>query len=252
MICPNCGGNYESDTLKCPYCGSVNEKALTHAKTLQKYDKEFAATRDQLLETGHLQVLRHLTIGICLTLTLIVAIFSGLTYYYEHRETWRREAAVKGEQYKENLSLITTYLDSKNYSRALAVAYGTDPTYSSVASYPDVEEELSLISSYSSFMFSIQSYITHNSDVESLYLSPYEFIFAKKVYDAKPSSKRAKTVQADLCQSLDLYLKYYLRFTDEELQDLKEANDIDSFEIEGTTHFTDILKERITAYEKNF
>lgn len=42
MICKNCNGEYPSDALACPYCGTENMKAATRQKKeiLQSYDKE--------------------------------------------------------------------------------------------------------------------------------------------------------------------------------------------------------------------
>lgn len=61
MKCTNCGGDFASDQLRCPYCGAVNEHALKLAKELQTYDKAYEKKRNELLESGTGQVLKHLT-----------------------------------------------------------------------------------------------------------------------------------------------------------------------------------------------
>ena len=64
MKCTNCGADFASDQLRCPYCGTVNEHALKLAKELQAYDAAYEKKRDELLESGTSQVLRHLTFGL--------------------------------------------------------------------------------------------------------------------------------------------------------------------------------------------
>lgn len=52
MKCTNCGADFASDQLRCPYCGTVNEHALQLAKELQTYDAAYEKKRDELLESG--------------------------------------------------------------------------------------------------------------------------------------------------------------------------------------------------------
>ena len=78
MKCTNCGSDFASDQLKCPYCGTVNEHALKLAKELQTYDAAYEQKRDELLETGTGQVLEHLTVRLGIVFLAIVLFPLGL------------------------------------------------------------------------------------------------------------------------------------------------------------------------------
>ncbi len=85
MKCINCGADFASDQLKCPYCGRVNEHALKLAKELQTYDEAYEEKRDELLETGTGQVLKHLTFGMGIIFAVIIVIAFGCVAFYQYR-----------------------------------------------------------------------------------------------------------------------------------------------------------------------
>lgn len=236
MICKNCGGSCSPSDTKCPYCGSINEIAV---------EKQNSPKSPESL-TLHKGLIK----GIYTTLTLTMIVTALLAYYYNNFDQLKRSNQVKGINRIKNLELIHTYLDNKQYLRALSVGYNTDPSYSNFESYPEVQEELLMIYAYSSFLYDIQSYITTTSNLDYIDCSKYQFQYAKDFYNTFPTTERSINIKEELGMSLDLYLEYYYQLTDEEILDLKEALTIDDFQIEGTSYFEGILKERIIAYEK--
>lgn len=254
MICKNCGANNPGDIVTCPYCGTVDDQALMEAKKIEQQEKlqaHLAANSDEMITKKTTKVFGRLTIAICAVLSGIMIVFGIITYSYEHQEEWYKKSQVSGANYKANLERINTYLDNKQYSRALALVYATSPDYGSLDYYPDFYKELFMIDSYVYFIYDIQNYITYDGSLRDIEVSIYDLEFAKDVYDTTPTNERCATIKDELSQSLDLYLKYYYRLTTEELEELKEIPDIEQFQIEGTTHFQDIIQERMAEYEKN-
>lgn len=199
MICKTCGANYDSNMLSCPYCGQVNEKALAKAKKLDVYDEAFQTERNRLLEEGQILVLRKITIGICLSLSIIAILFSSLTYYYEHHDYLRRRLQMSGSSYEKHLKLIHSYIDDKDYLRALTLARATD-VKDDFSSYPDASEELNMILSYYLFTSYIQRYIvaqehldiySFHENLEDIYLGHFLLKAPYEIYTAAASSERA-------------------------------------------------------------
>ncbi len=162
-----------------------------------------------------------------------------------------RKSQVSGANYKANLERIDTYLNNKQYTRAIALVYATAPDYGSIDYYPAFYKELYMIDAYSSFLYDIQNYITYNDSLDYMELSIYNLSLVKDVYDTTPTNERCASIKEELSESLDLYLRYYYRLTAEELEKLKEIPRIEDFQIEGTTHFENIIRERMAEYAKN-
>lgn len=82
MKCTNCGADFASDQLRCPYCGTVNEHALKLAKELQSYDAAYEKKRDEVLERGTSQVLKHLTFGLGIVFLAIAIVSFGFLAFF--------------------------------------------------------------------------------------------------------------------------------------------------------------------------
>lgn len=254
MICKNCGANNPADVVTCPYCGTVDDQALMEAKKIEQQEKlqaHLTANSDEMITKKTSKVFGRLTIAICAVLSVIMIVFGIVTYSCEHQEEWYRKSQVSGANYKANLERISNYLDNKQYGRALALVYATSPDYSSLDYYPDFYKELFMIDSYAYFIYDIQNYITYDESLSSIELSTFKLEYAKDVYDTTPTNERCAAIKEELSESLDLYLRYYYRLTAEELEELKEIPNIEQFQIEGTTHFENIIQERMAEYEKN-
>ena len=142
MKCTNCGSDFASDQLRCPYCGTVNEAALKLAKELQTYDAAYEQKRDELLENGTSQVLKHLTIKLGIVFLAIVLFSFGFITFYQYRFGVRSPYQVRGERLVKNKELLARYMDDKQYIRAYLLASRTDPTGERFMNYPEYAEDL--------------------------------------------------------------------------------------------------------------
>lgn len=245
MKCTNCGAEFASDQLRCPYCGTVNEAALKLAKELQTYDAAYEQKRDELLETGTSQVLKHLTIKLGIVFLAIVLFSFGFIAVYQYRFGFRSTYQVRGARLEENTRQVARYLDEKQYIRAYLLASATDPTGELFRNYPEYAQELNEIYTYSLVLVSVlQSMDSMNEGDNYPALRDTDVTTIQIFYRSGDEGE----VQQDLIREVDGYLKYYYRLTEEEIETLKRLDYGEQFTLGGSLDVERITKERMEAY----
>lgn len=245
MKCTNCGAEFPSDQLKCPYCGTVNEAALELAKELQTYDSAYEQKRNELLETGTNQVLKHLTVRLGIVFLAIVLFSFGFIAVYQYRFGFRSSYQVKGARLEKNTQQIARYLDEKQYIRAYLMASATDPTGELFANYPEYAKELTAIYNYSLVLVGVlQSMDSMNEGDNYASLCDTDLTTIQIFYNYGDESE----VKQDLIREVDGYLKNYYRLTEEEIETLKGLDYGEQFTLEGSADIEGITKERMEAY----
>lgn len=245
MKCINCGADFASDQLKCPYCGRINEHALKLAKELQAYDEAYEEKRDELLETGTGQVLRHLTFGMGIIFAVIIVIAFGCVAFYQYRYSERSTYEVTGTRLTKNKETVGQYLEDKQYIRAYLLAADTDPTNEYFRYYPEYAADLSDIYSYSLILTGVlHSMESMDEDDNYAPLRDTDVITMQIFYGSENDSP----IKADLVREVDGYLQNYYRLTAEEVEDLKESASGGQFTLEGSADIESITKSRMEAY----
>ena len=244
MKCPNCGSDFASDQLRCPYCSTVNEYALKLAKELQTYDEQYEECRDEIINTGSTLVLKHITRNLGITFLVVVLLFEGLLLLFNYRFGSSSTYQVTGSRYTENLALMEEYMNNKEYLRALSLATSTDPTQEHFTYYPEYQDELNAIWTYSLILIDVKNSMDE-LDAGDNYsaLRDTTFILFHIFYSSPDSS-----VKDELTLELDQYLKNHYQLTLEEIQSLKEYEDGDRFTLDGSTNIEEVTKERMVAY----
>lgn len=245
MKCINCGADFASDQLKCPYCGRVNKHALKLAKELQTYDKAYEEKRNELLETGTGQVLKHLTFGIGIVFLAIICIVFGCVAFYQYRFSDRSTYEVTGARLTKNREMVGQYLEEKQYIRAYLLASATDPTNEHFQYYPEYAADLSDIYSYSLILTGVlHSMEAMDEGNNYAPLLDTDVISMQIFYGSGNDSP----VKEDLVREVDGYLKDYYRLTDEEIEALKESAAGGQFTLEGSADIEGVTKRRMEAY----
>ena len=241
MKCTSCGSDIASDQIKCPYCGTVNEYALHLAKELQSYDAAYEKKRDELLETGTNQVLKHLTIGLGITFLAIVLVFFGYNIFLHYHPYYE----VTGRRLEKNKETIARYLDEKQYIRAYLLASTTDPTGELFTYYPEYKEDLLNIYNYSLIQIGVlQSMDSMDEGDNYASLQDSQLTSITIFYHNAGDSDVAK----DLEYEIDGYLKNYYRLTDDEIESVKELQWGDQLILDGSADVEAVTKERMEAY----
>jgi len=245
MKCTNCGFDFASDQLKCPYCGTVNESALKLAKELQTYDAAYEKKREELLETGTNQVLRHLTVKLGIVFLAIVLCSFAFITFYQYRFGVRSSYQVRGQRYVKNKEQLARYMDEKQYIRAYLLASRTDPTGELFKNYPEYAEDLTDIYTYSLVLVSVlQSMESMDAGDNYPSLQDTDLTTIEIFYRYGGDGQ----VKQDLIQEVDGYLKNYYRLTDEEIERLKALETGEQFMLDGSVDIEGITKERMEAY----
>ncbi len=245
MKCTNCGSDFASDQLKCPYCGTVNEHALKLAKELQTYDAAYEQKREELLETGTNQVLKHLTVRLGVVFLAIVLFSFGFIAFYSYRFGVRSPYQVRGERYVKNKEQLAHYMDEKQYIRAYLLASRTDPTGEHFENYPEYAEDLTDIYTYCLVLTSVlQSMDSMDAGDNYPSLGDTELTTIQIFYSYGGKGE----VKKELVQEVDGYLKNYYRLTDEEIERLKALGTGEQFTLDGSADIEGITKERMEEY----
>ena len=241
MIWTSCGSDFASDQIRCPYCGTVNEHALQLAKELQSYDTAYEKKRDDLLETGTNQVLKHLTAGLGVTFLVIVLIFLGYIIFLNYRPY----SEVTGKRLVKNKASIARYLEEEQYIRAYLLASTTDPTGELFEYYPEYKEDLLNIYNYSIIQIGVlQSMDSMDEGDNFTSLQDSQLTSFSIFYQNAGDSEVARNLE----EELDGYLKNYYRLTDEEIESVKKLQWGDQLILDGSADVEAVTKERMEAY----
>lgn len=244
MQCRNCGADFASDQLKCPYCNTVNEHALELAKELQQYDKEYEKTRDEMLETGDILVLRKLTIGVGVAF-LAIALFLGLYVgIYMYRYSSKSIFNVTGVKYTENNKKLKEYMDNKDYIRAYLLASSTDPTTEYFEYYPEYKDELTAIWDYSLILSEVKFVMDAMDNKDNYRSLTGNQVISYSIFYSCPDSE----VKQELQVELEEYLRNLYRLTDDEIEQLRTVVYSTDFSLDGDYDYEKVTKERMVEY----
>lgn len=245
MKCTNCGADFASDQLRCPYCGTVNEHALQLAKELQTYDAAYEKKRDELLESGTSQVLKHLTFGLGIVFLAIAIVSVGFVAFYQYRFSERSPYQVSGTRLVRNKEMIADYLDEGQYIRAYLLASTTDPTGELFQNYPEYAEDLYDIYDYSIILVGVlQSMESMDEGDNYAALRDTDVTSFQIFYRSENDS----AVNEELTREVDGFLKNYYRLTEEEIETLKTLDSGKQFTLEGSADIEGVTKRRMEAY----
>lgn len=261
MICKGCGGSFDDNKVLCPYCGRVNDEGMAKANQIrvhdpiedQMYQKPVQEVNSVQAIEGKEKRLKKITIIICTVLTIVMVVLIAISAYLHKYDSIRRHKEMSGKNFDNNFAAITEAIANKEYTRALLIAEETSlDQYGGFEGYEDIEEELNMIEVYHDVTSDAEEYFLDGRELDEYSINEYRIRQAKDLYNAMATTQEAYELKQDLCQKLDLYLKYFYQLTDEELNELKTIKDSYDFEIEGTTEFESILLERVQAYEKEW
>lgn len=250
MICRKCKATYDDDKALCPFCGHVNEEKQAQTTNFEKvYASEPLISHPKSL-FKQITIRLGIIVGASLIgMICIQLILSGIESYYERQRKAQLQQELVGEKYDANLQLLNTYLDNKEYIRALTLVDTLSPYDYDFDAFPSVKEELHLIDDYRRFTSTLSDYILDDTTVADLYIAEYNFDYYCELVHTTVLSERALKIQQEFIRNCELYLKYYYHFTDDEIARLRECENAFNFTLEGTTEFAAIIEERMLAYD---
>ncbi|MBQ0027241.1 MAG: hypothetical protein KBS96_01440 [Lachnospiraceae bacterium] len=250
MKCIKCGADYGSELTKCPYCGEVNVSALQYSNVLQGYNDEYKKVEETLTDKGSSKALKYITIAMIFVYILVFSITCLVVSNINKVVTGKSSAVKNSSAQKNNEKLLEEYMEKGEYARLLRLVDDTDLSMNAdeltgfeyYAEYRDSVQET--IFPYVNFFSSVM-YTLDDLDAGNDYRSLTEYdITTIQIFYMAPDSELKQELQTEI----EGYLKNLYRLTDEEIAELRESDYYNPFELEGTTNFEEITKERMVEY----
>lgn len=247
MICPNCGGEFADWALKCPYCGSVNDKGaekeyMKHMDELRKrldnLDEESAADYNKSMS----KTIKRLLIAIG-TILAAAAVILIIVFVIKKNETQKSDnfyIAEKAWQTEEYKKLDAMY-DEGDYDGILEEYYETLNGDYSITSWKHYCYVTDFYYNYSQVLGAKEQFDDGSGDYYMLGSGIYSALYLTKstagdyisrLEDAyNDGSYGLSKDEADLVRQ---YQAYSLDFLENTLG--WSANEIDSFYEENSTN----------------
>lgn len=114
MKCNYCGYNLNIEDIYCPHCGKKNDHAAKHAADMEKFNKEFEETKEEVIANSKKFNNRTARIAIICVLVALIAVNIGLisnTYTLEHAIIQRKHA----KEYKVHAAVLDKYEEDRAY-----------------------------------------------------------------------------------------------------------------------------------------
>lgn len=238
MKCESCGGNMGLEDLKCPYCGTPNPFARQHQEEMQRFEQEFAQTRDEVVTASRKTTGRH--ISVILLLVLLLLDMAGLGFAAMSSEIAYdiREKRII-EEADLHLANMEAYLQDGDYSglsayytgNHLYALYEVDEVdaYSAVlraaSCYKWLTEDLGSRVQGGSYRFqenSIhQTCATMASNITKLWNLEEEYSYKKEIYLAADKMVYIE----DMRSRMALLLEVYAGLTKTEVRELVDMSE---------------------------
>jgi hypothetical protein len=237
MKCNNCGGNMGLEDLKCPYCGPPNPFAEKHQEDMRRFEKEFAATKEEVVTANKKRAGRNTSLILILVLILLdvgAVIFAGISSDIAYSIKEKRIQA-QADQHMENILALLEegdYCGFSAYYSANSIYYATSGTdledYSAVhgaaGRYRWLLQDLEKYISGNSYSFRKESmsrtcaYMAEN--ITKLWNVEDQYSYRQEIYLAPD---KLSYIQ-DMRERVSLLLQTYAGLTEEEAGSLGDLS----------------------------
>ena len=227
MKCNNCGGNMGLEDLKCPYCGTPNPFAEKHQEDMRRFEKEFAATKEEVVTANKKRAGRNTSLILILVLILLdvgAVIFAGISSDIAYSIKEKRIQA-QADQHMENILALLEegdYCGFSAYYSANSIYYATSGT--DLEDYRWLLQDLEKYISGNSYSFRKESmsrtcaYMAEN--ITKLWSVEDQYSYRQEIYLAPD---KLSYIQ-DMRERVSLLLQTYAGLTEEEAGSLGDLS----------------------------
>lgn len=229
MECKKCGSNLDMETPFCPYCGTENPFFKKHREDMDKYDKDYKKTKEDVLTSQKTYIkksFRIATISITVAMTvfvILICIFNesigwDLSYKRTENASYKYEDEIRS--YMASRDYFALYqLIEKNGIVIYKIPSMKDDSNLSFATrdYCTAFANVLVISTSSKEELSQGSYVI-NSLVRNI-RAIYEYA------DSQRGSEETKSYINDIKRDLGLLLETELSFSKEEVLSIPDISD---------------------------
>lgn len=220
--CKNCCAPLSLEDAVCPHCGTPNPEAQEHLKKLAQLDKEFKKTKKEVV-----QEVSKTKKGYALLIILVMLMLANFGLFIVHAASYEIAESItaKSVDLDEIKANMNEYLENKEYTK-FVVYYDRFETR-----YRDFEEYYPVYYaaySYEGVMKSLSSYLYEkDSYTDQLvrtcqYIIDYEDDYNRQLKrDLSDFTRKHLTA---LNEEFELYIKTYLKLTDEDIATIKDLS----------------------------
>lgn len=225
------------EDLKCPYCGTPNPFAEKHQEDMRRFEKEFAATKEEVVTANKKRAGRNTSLILILVLILLdvgAVIFAGISSDIAYSIKEKRIQA-QADQHMENILALLEegdYCGFSAYYSANSIYYATSGTdledYSAVhgaaGRYRWLLQDLEKYISGNSYSFRKESmsrtcaYMAEN--ITKLWNVEDQYSYRQEIYLAPD---KLSYIQ-DMRERVSLLLQTYAGLTEEEAGSLGDLS----------------------------
>ena len=98
MKCQHCGNNLNIEDKFCPYCGQPNPFAVKHQEEMERFEKDYQETKEDVLEQSSRFNRHTVRITIIAVLVALIAVTCFLLAQADNIRWWQMEKAIKAEE----------------------------------------------------------------------------------------------------------------------------------------------------------
>lgn len=114
MKCQHCGNNLNIEDRFCPYCGQPNPFAVKHQEEMERYEKDYQETKEDVLEQSSRFNRHTVRITIIAVMVALIAVTCFLLAKADDIRWWQMEKSVEA-QAPQHREAITEIMDNRDY-----------------------------------------------------------------------------------------------------------------------------------------
>ena len=114
MKCQHCGNNLNIEDRFCPYCGQPNPFAVKHQEEMDRYEKDYQETKEDVLEQSSRFNRHTVRITIIAVLVALIAVTCFLLAKADDIRWWQMEKSVEA-QAPEHREAIAEIMENRDY-----------------------------------------------------------------------------------------------------------------------------------------
>lgn len=130
MKCPHCGNNLNIEDRFCPYCGKPNEFAVKHQEEMDRYEKDYQETRENVLEKSSRFNRHTVRITIIAVMIALIAVAGFLLARADDIRWWQLEKTVEAEA-PMHREAINEIMENRDYMALYSYMNRNRITYTS-------------------------------------------------------------------------------------------------------------------------
>ena len=232
MKCKHCGSNLNIEDKFCPFCGEPNPYATLHQKEMDKYKKDYQATKRDVLEQSSRFNRRTVKVTIIAIMVALIAAVMVLIFNVDNIRYWKEDRDIKAHsaQYKAEIDQLMDdrdYLGVIYYFTEKHIAYSSsmeeyDNVYSSSQRYRMFYEDLMILQSKKAFPDKY-AYYTQSELIEGLakdIVGIYEELKPNEYHPERTQGEKMEYME-DLVAHMETMTAGYFGITTEEARAMR-------------------------------